>query len=414
MNSTPELKEAFYALLRKEVEETYGRKIGSSRDCHMLSEEVYTKISFNINSNTLRRFFGLVKSPYAPSLTTLDILARFCGFAAFDEFKKSQSNIQKPSSEDYYSNSILRYMVALFRDVSTKEFDKTYAAVVKHTIHFIQRHPELCDPFQRAIAKTKNGQEFYYEQCIHIDALNSYFGDGLRFYLMEKKTAEAQVLGHSLLCLRSWLTENVPEVIKHHEEVTNHKFEKGFHPMVCGRFFATRLLFANVRGLPIEKILIEAHQAHAIIKQQSGVYSIFPYFEYVISPILLLTGHPEEALYFVNYSLDNYLHNHADIDPGIYQIMDLIRALTFVETSSVKEAEKLFHLIRPSRFHFLSQKASRIMYLFLSQRLKKNNVKSDQQLKELIFETGFTRLNHVSELKKQHLITSDPKRENFP
>lgn len=395
MKSTPEIKEAFYALLRKEVEETFGKKIGSSRDCHMLSEEVYTKISFNINSNTLRRIFGLVKSHYSPSLTTLDILSKFCGFASFDEFKKLQSSTHKVSHEDYYSNSVLKYLVALFTDTSTKEFDKTFAAVVKHTIHFIQRHPELCDKFQRAIAKTKNGQEYYYEQCINIDALNSFYGDGLRFYLIEKNTAEAQVLGHSLLCLRNWLSENTSEVIQHHDEVVKHKLTKGFHPMLCGRFFATKLLCASIQGLPIEKILIQAQQRHALIKEQSDSYRIFPYFESVIAPVLLLTGQPEEALYFINYSLNNYPHKHADIDQGIYQSMDLVRALTLVKTGRIKEAEKLFHGIRPSKFYFLTQKTSRIMYLFLSQYLKKNSVKSDHQLKELISKLGFTRLNQV-------------------
>lgn len=400
MKSTYETKEAVYALLRKEVEETFGKKIGSSRDCHMLSEEVYTKISFNINSNTLRRIFGLVKSHYSPSLTTLDILSKFCGFASFDEFKKLQSTTHKVSHEDFYSSSVLKYMVALFRDTSTKEFDKTFAAVVKHTIHFIQRHPELCDKFQRAIAKTKNGQEYYYEQCIHIDALNSFYGDGLRFYLIEKNKPEAQVFGHSLLCLKNWLSENTSEVIKHHDEVVKHTLTNNSHPMLCGRFFATRLLFADIQGLPIEKILIQAQQRHALIREQSDGYRIFPYFESVISPILLLTGHPEEALYFIDYSLNNYPHKHAHIDPGIYQTMDLIRALTLFKTGRIKEAEKLFHLIRPSKFYFLSQKTSRIMYLFLSQYLKKSSVTSDDQLKDLIAKMGFTRLNQVLHIER--------------
>lgn len=395
--SLTETKESFYAFLRKEVEDTFGKKIGSSGDCHLLSQEVYAKISFNINANTLRRFFGLVKSHYLPSLTTLDILSKYCGFASFDEFKRLQSNGYKSGYENPYSHSILKYLVDLFSDTLITGFDKTFISVVKHTIRFLQRHPELCDRFQRAIARTKNGQEFYYEKFINIDALHSYYGDGLRYYLIEKHTVEAQIFGHSLLCLRNWLCENPSGVIKHHDEVIKHMLPANIHQGLSGRFFATKLLFADSQGLPIEKIIRQAKQTHALIKQQSNGHAIFPFFEYVISPVLLVTGHAEEALYFINYALSNYPSKHADIDPGFYQNMDLFTALALVKSGKIKEAEKLFYTIRPSKFYFLTQNICRIMYLFLTEFLKKSNIKSKQQLEELIVKTGFIRFNRVSQ-----------------
>ncbi len=84
---------------------------------------------------------------------------------------------------------------------------------------FLQRHPELIDKFQRNIAKIKNGQDFYFEQFINIDGLNSYYGMGLRYYLNEKKTAEAQIFGHSILCAKNWLLENPHGVRKHYDMV---------------------------------------------------------------------------------------------------------------------------------------------------------------------------------------------------
>jgi hypothetical protein len=47
--------------------------------------------------------------------------------------------------------------------------------------------PGAFDRFQRAIAKTRNGQEFYFEQFVNLDELNSFYGDGLRYYFMKNK-----------------------------------------------------------------------------------------------------------------------------------------------------------------------------------------------------------------------------------
>src|SRR4051812_14224097 len=158
--------------LKDEIEQTFGKKITVSRDCILLSEEVYGKISLTVNSNTLRRFFGLIRSNHFPSHNTLDILSRYCGFASFDEFKSSKIHKSNANAPDFYSQSILNYLVALFRYVPAPHHgDKMFSTLVEHTIYFLQQHRELIDKFQRAVAKTINGRNYYYEQFINIDEL---------------------------------------------------------------------------------------------------------------------------------------------------------------------------------------------------------------------------------------------------
>src|SRR3954447_26003216 len=92
LSRTSDSHNVILSSLKEEIEETFGKKINVSRDCILLSEEVYGKISLTVNPNTLRRLFGLIKSDYSPSYTTLDILSRYCGFASFEEFKRLKNN----------------------------------------------------------------------------------------------------------------------------------------------------------------------------------------------------------------------------------------------------------------------------------------------------------------------------------
>jgi hypothetical protein len=141
------------------------------------------------------------------------------------------------------------------------------------------------------VAKTKNGQVFYFEQFVNIDKLASYYGDGLRYYIAEKKEPEANIFAHSLLVFKYWLTGEDEKLEEEYRLVCKNKFSKSFHPFVCGRYFATRLYYAQVRGLQTERILGEAYKVWASLTPGNENYKSFPCFEFVFSEALILTGH---------------------------------------------------------------------------------------------------------------------------
>ena len=393
-----------HELLKLEMAGTFGKNIKTSGDCLLLSNDIFDKISFKVNSNTLRRFFKLVKSNHLPSLTTLDILSKYCGFNSFDEFLRLKNKNHVTDNKDHYGDSILNYLVSLFREPYVKEFEnKTFTAIVKETIIFLERHPELIDKFQRAISKTKNGQDFYFEHFINLDKLNSFYGEGLRYYILEKKTTEAQIFGHALLCLKSWLTGNDLEVARHYKHLNECRITKELHPFLLGRFFASQLLYADLYHLSAKKIFAEARQIHRSIQytEIKNKYQLFPCFEYIICPILFFTGHYEEALYYINYYLDNYRQKPSKIDAAFYQRMDLYTALVFMKTGREKEAYHLYKKIFPSNFSFLSKKYDTIMYLILSRNFDKIS-QPDIHFYNLIEETGFTTLTHLINLFPAH------------
>ncbi|MEI6946660.1 hypothetical protein V9K67_05615 [Paraflavisolibacter sp. H34] len=73
------------AILKHCIQKEFGRKISTANDCIELSEDIFQKTDETLNSNTLRRFFGLVTYYFNPSKTTLNILARYCLFSSFSE-----------------------------------------------------------------------------------------------------------------------------------------------------------------------------------------------------------------------------------------------------------------------------------------------------------------------------------------
>ena len=93
----------------------------------------------------------------------MDILSRYCGFNSLDQFLKLKNKKYIIDTNNHYADSILNYLVSIFRETLVRESeDRAFSCVVKETIIFIGRHPELIDKFQRSVSKTKNGQDFFH------------------------------------------------------------------------------------------------------------------------------------------------------------------------------------------------------------------------------------------------------------
>jgi hypothetical protein len=382
------------ALIKTEIESVFGRSIVSSRDCIQLSYDVYEKTRCQLNPNTLRRFFGLVKANYPPSYSTLTILSKYCGFQTVDEvaaLKKEDTASDTPDQE-----SVLHYMVSLFRDVNVKdENDDTFLGVVVNTLSFLNHHPALADKFQSQIAKTRNGQTFYFEQFVNIDKLNQFYGDGLRYYYAEKQTVSAQVFAHSLLTFRYWLTGNEEMVSKQAAIVEEQAVNNDTEPFIWGRYFASMLYNANVKQTSTEDIILDAFKYHAAIPGNYNGLS-FPRFESYMAEALVLTGHNEEGLYYIDYAIEHYDDKQDDSGRKKFiQYFNLLKAIALSRKGRYTEATELFNKISPIDFYFLRKKFSNILYLLLNEKLKRQHPKQEQQLTALLQETGYYRLQAI-------------------
>ncbi|MFI5130355.1 MAG: hypothetical protein ACHQFX_10205 [Chitinophagales bacterium] len=381
------MKQSLLSSLKKELEESFGRRIVSSRDCIQMVEDIYRKTGETVNANTLRRFFGLVKADYPASSSTLTILSKYCGFNSIDEI--GQLSSKDNADDDVNKEEVLRYMVSLFKNTQVSgDEDRTFYPIIEQTIVFLERNPSLIDKFQREIAKTTTGQYYYYEKLPNIDRLNGYFGDGLRHYLRAKNTEEGKVFAHAIQVFRYWLVKNNDLLFHHMSEIPQPDITPNFPAHILGRLIAARLYYANVKEDSIGAILADAKRHHgAIMASREDSPFSFPDFELIICEALLLTGNYEEGSEYIWYA-KNFLAVSGQDKNTLFNLWE-----DFANFRKDPAHKKKKNDLDKQELHYAySKKYTAIVKLLAGINPRNIKLPASQQLSELIKETGYKKL----------------------
>lgn len=383
------MKQKLLASLKKELENSFGRKVITSRDCIQLVEDIYHKTGETVNANTLRRFFGLVKAEYPASNSTLTILSKYCGFNSMEEIAEISS--QDQGSPEISREEVSRYMVSLFRhtQLSGSE-DRNFYPLVEQTIIFLERNPGLIDKFQREIARTATGQYYYYEKLPNTDRLNGYFGDGLRHYLREKNNDEGKVFAHSMQVYRYWLAGDDARLLQHFEAIPKPERSPRYPDHIMGRLIAARIYEAGVSRHPLDRILAEAKRQHgAIIAKREDSSFAFPDFEMMLCEALLLTGHFEEGAEY-SWHARNYLSASGQDKPTFFDLWDAFAS------ARREPGEKSTRGSEPHEFyHSVSRKYGMMIGLLAEKKRGRLNKAKQEQFADLLKDTGFKRLTQI-------------------
>lgn len=379
-----------YDPLKNEVERIYGKRIVTYSDCLILSKEITLRTGFRLNVNTLRRFFGLVQAVYPPSVTTLDILSRFCGFQSFENYRAFQTT--QTDVADVPSSSLLHYADVLFsRAAATTYTDPTWTGIVRETILFMEKHPHLIDTFQRNIARTRIGQDIFFEQFVNLDQLNGNFGTGLRYYLAQKNNREGRLFTHALLCLRHYLTMDAQPLERHYQELLQDTIDERVHPFLAARFFAAQIFYHNRSPADIFRIVSAARECFRHLLPSRDMYQAFPCFELFMTEALVLTRQPLEALFYIQESRKKRTDYYPPaVDKNLFSPFDLYEAAAFSMLGEEEKAKKAFRRVNPMDFYFLSRQFHNIIYLTVESHLFPAKAKNNRpQISGLIMQTGF-------------------------
>jgi tetratricopeptide (TPR) repeat protein len=333
-----------------------------------------------------------METKHEQSVYTLNILAAYCGFSSFDDFVNvvKEKTVEKNGQAN---NDLLFYLVMLFKETDEIDpNDHTFYRLVRQTISFLEYHPELIDNFQREIVKTNNGQIFYFEQFINIDRLNSFYGDGLRYYLHEKKTIEAQIFGNYLLCLRYWLTMDAKSLARHYTILLQHEPPKKTPPTTIAYYYAAQLLYSHVMDTDMENTLIKARQYYSGISLSKENFIVVFRFHVILSQALLLTGQYEEALFYI----DEFLKHRSKyvlplMESTLPESIHLFKAMTLILLGDKATGKEWLDSLNTCNFFFLSKQYFTILYLSVKQLLKKSSYEQ-KQLEYLVRTTGFVKL----------------------
>ncbi len=76
----------FKELLQNKIVQKFGKQVKYSKDCKLLSEKVYEATGRQLSVSTIKRFFGLILSPFKPSKYTLDSFSDYLGIENWESF----------------------------------------------------------------------------------------------------------------------------------------------------------------------------------------------------------------------------------------------------------------------------------------------------------------------------------------
>lgn len=385
------MKQLHIVHLQQEIVQVFGHPVLSFSDCIRLAEAIFERTGLKISVNTLRRFFNLIAAKYPPSYNTLTILSKACGYHSYSEFVQVWE--ERSNRAEGGDVALLKYMVSLFQQIPVASVqDDTYNNLVHLTISYLRSHAETIDAFQKKIARTKNGQDFYFERFINTDALDGYYGNGLRFYLNEKKDPAAQLFGHSLLCFRYWLTGDEANFSIHFKQASQQASPLPSAYPVQSHFFAARLFHAHIYQLQVESILEEARYAVQQPAQAKENIKTFPRFELILAGALVLTGQFDEALFYIaQVGKKRGKYAVADEEKLLFRAFDVYEVLAWAGLGKRAKAEKLYEGVKKGPFYFIDQKFLSALLSIVERLLKKRTYHADK-FAVLVEELGFRRL----------------------
>jgi hypothetical protein len=374
------------------VEEAFGRKVLQHTDCVHLSAEIYSKTRSWLSEQTLRRTFGLVKSRFSVSLTTLNILAQYAEFADWADFNANRSTKLKPLSAGEIS------LIKGFYNANIeppKDINFYQASFVIAQRIFRSNYPEslLLD-----LAANKTAQVFFYEMFPGFDYLAGKYANGMRAYVKNKKTKEAYVFGHCVLFLRALLLEKSEELKTEFLSLKKIKLNYDIHPLPLTRFYASHWIFYHLTGDTkkseewFKKCTLDLADYYSP-PENSSTY--FPGYHFVMIEYLLLMGKFNEALriFRLHETISYLIHPLLVRVASHTEVIKIQKSVinSFVGNSML--AKQILKSVDLSNITHFAKKYYTIWYMIAKLKETKSAKRKERillQIEGLIFETKFS------------------------
>ncbi len=110
----PESSTELIKNLCRRVEETYGKAVLTPLQFEALADDISHRMGKRLSATTLKRLWGYLNEPMTPRQSTLDILARYCGWHDYADFAKGD----KPEIE---SGSVGANVISVVKDMKPGE-----------------------------------------------------------------------------------------------------------------------------------------------------------------------------------------------------------------------------------------------------------------------------------------------------
>jgi len=366
------------------VQKVYGSPLHYGNECKRLSDSILKHSNEYISYQTLRRFFGFIKTTQPATIHTLNILSRYCGYNNYEDYL-AQISKEKSNETDFVK--------LIFTIPLRKELDQNFHAVCRRVAEVLYNNLELFYSNRTFLAKSSNGQVFFYERYAFFDYLNK---DGYRIGLSEyqkyKNNIGADVYVKTLFLFGDYLKGDKIKEIK----ISSKESVEDLHHNLQARLLGIRILLKkeNLKSL-IQNINDSLKHLSKINTDEEKIKIVFPKF--IICEHLLLVGAYEE-IYEIIQMTQNYMPREKTVSlnaTGLVELFWLFECICLFKMGKVNEAISNFNIFNSLLIDFNVQKYYTIWYLILKEQLVGISKTDQQQMNDLIAETKFYKMKEI-------------------
>ncbi|WP_207497270.1 hypothetical protein [Aridibaculum aurantiacum] len=327
--------------VRELVSRKFGKKVSSHYDVLQLQEAIVAECGKRISSQTIKRFFGLIKSDSKPDPATLDTLAAYLHFSSYNDLENwrqvAKTNGQETHADQWAGEIVLQ----IIKDIKPEHLhEKGLMQIIKNLFILIERHPELPSIIYPRLAASEFGRRYFFDQFIHYDALAFHYGNGLEHYLMYETSREHRVLAYNQLVLRGFLTGNFEACRYYFTKLSSFstvEIER-FHPFIVGRYYATKLYMNAIEGdNVVEYVNEQLEKLLEVDRPAHDHFNGYPCAEVVFGEALILTGHFKHAYQLLNKKRIRHYNHPPSVDPAHKTHLEVLRLVGAVFSDSLTE-----------------------------------------------------------------------------
>jgi hypothetical protein len=247
-----------------------------------LSEQIICKLNSKVSAQTLRRYFGLIKTQSEAGSFTLNLLSKFCGFRDFKDFVSAYSSHEL---EIFFSES--------------DEFSKDFWRKGEDLCKQIQASPEMLVSTHHRLMLFPLVRKYFMELHPMRDLLGTVYTQYFLSYLKFNQSNEAKIFAYGFLFHAAFLQQNTELMDLYHSKVRETRVVDGMHVIPTGLKYGVQLLYAdfiNDHKL-FRKTFLETKgvRLNCISGSRKSVCS----FEYSVLEMLIFTDRKKEIQFLL-------------------------------------------------------------------------------------------------------------------
>ncbi|MBM3428508.1 MAG: hypothetical protein FJX95_06980 [Bacteroidetes bacterium] len=334
----------FLAQLKQEVELRCGFNVRQSKDCIHLSECIYQSIKQNISPNTLRSVWGIEKSGFSISSSTIEILRMYVG-------------------DNSIPDSVLDFEVDFVRDFYRPNHfegidfnDKTFQASCRKIAVLLKANSALFHRIMEDLASNKVSQKFYFDLFPDYDILHLFQYKGFLLYWEYTHDPNDQLYIASILTRAYYFRGDQTNV----ELWSSRAFDifkshnSNFHSFTLGRFFFAMLISCG--DADYQSWLSRAEKMEREIPRGvSGNFNEFPGFHYMICDAFYLKGDFRSLVFFAEKALQDFEVFEEYTWKGYYDQLKVYKAFGDYHLEKNPEKIKAVAKMDTSGYYFISK-----------------------------------------------------------